>query len=97
MEKELEPEKLAKLKQILETDSVSSPSLPKKNVPKSLELLSSPYLKICLTLVLFLLIFTITFATAYFNIQKQQQTSDQNIVPESEVVLPTSTQEDETA
>jgi hypothetical protein len=97
MEKELEPEKLAKIKQILETDKVSSPPPPKNIGPKSLRLLNSPYLRISLTLILFLLIFTITFTTAYLSIRKKQQTSAQNIVPESEIVLPTVTQDSETA
>ncbi len=96
MEKKLEPEKLARVKQILETNKVSSPSSPKNIGPKSLKFLSSAYLRISLTLVLFLLIFVITFTTAYFNAKKRQQTSAQNIVPESEIVLPTGTQENET-
>ena len=95
MENKLEPEKLARVKQILETDKFSSPLPPKKIGSKLLGLLSSPYLKISLTLVFFLLIFTTTFVIAHMKMQKQQQTSDQNIVPESEIVLPATNQNNE--
>lgn len=83
-----------KVKEVLETDSVASPT-PRK-LSKLLDLTSSKFFQIAFTIFLLLTLFGTTFAVAYLTQQKRQEapTAGQDIVPESEIKLP---ETDETA